>query len=49
MNLNLKYELRSSMIIGSQYCGIAQWLAHETHNLSVAGSNPAPATKIKIF
>ena len=26
------------------YCGVEQWLARETHNLKVVGSNPSPAT-----
>ena len=29
------------------YRGVEQWLARMAHNHQVAGSNPAPATKIK--
>lgn len=32
-----------------RHCGIEQWLAHESHNLKVGGSNPPPATKMGIM
>ena len=29
--------------------GGAVWLARQAHNLKVAGSNPAPATNLKLY
>ena len=37
-------EVAGSTPALSTYCGVEQWLAHEIHNLIVAGSNPASAT-----
>lgn len=36
---------KGALPLPSTNCGMWQWLAVESHNLEVEGSNPSPATK----